>query len=114
MVTNWTFLSEEMCSKFGQKRGKKEIEEKQLKFSEKKFAARDDIVCVPCAHRTSLKEAYEMVRSWTLEDHEFLRANVPKYALQTPWRDGTIQDVAKRVGATRHEFYLASHVLTTC
>jgi hypothetical protein len=33
-----------------------------------------------------------------MEEHEHLRANVPKDVLRTTFRDGTVQDVAKKVG----------------
>jgi hypothetical protein len=32
-----------------------------------------------------------------MEEHEHLRANVPKDVLRTTFRDGTVQDVAKKV-----------------
>lgn len=34
---------------------------------------------------------------WTMEEHEFLRREVPTSALQTPFRNGTVQDIAKKV-----------------
>lgn len=42
-------------------------------------------------------EAYEMIKGWTLEEHQHLRDSVPSTGLKTPFRDGTLQDVAKQV-----------------
>ena len=38
---------------------------------------------------TALDAADELVRGWTAEDHAWLRAEVPRTALATPFRDGT-------------------------
>jgi glutamate--cysteine ligase len=45
----------------------------------------------------ALEEAWELARSWSLEDHMYLRREVPKTALRTPFRGGTVQDVARAV-----------------
>ena len=45
----------------------------------------------------ALDEAWEMVKGWSLEDHIYLRREVPKTALKTPFRGGTVQDVAIKV-----------------
>ncbi len=42
-------------------------------------------------------EAYEMIKGWSLEEHQHLRDAVPSTGLKTPFRDGTLQDVAKQV-----------------
>lgn len=49
--------------------------------------------------RESLQAAYDMVMDWTMEEHEALRSEVPKSALQTPFQNGTVQDIAKKVSA---------------
>ena len=49
------------------------------------------------ARRESQAAAYELISSWTTEDHDYLRAEVPRTALRTPFRDGTLQDLAKQV-----------------
>ena len=41
--------------------------------------------------------AWNLVRDWTAEEHAMLRAQVPRMALKTPFREGTVGDVAKRV-----------------
>ena len=46
--------------------------------------------------------AWDLVKDWTLEDHEYLRAEVPRTALKTPFRGGTVQDLAKRVLEIAH------------
>jgi glutamate--cysteine ligase len=42
-------------------------------------------------------EAAQLVADWTLQDMADMREQVPRLALKTPFRDGTIQDVAKQV-----------------
>ncbi|MCK5425111.1 MAG: glutamate--cysteine ligase [Emcibacter sp.] len=49
--------------------------------------------------QTSLDAAWDMVKDWTPEDHEYLRANVPAKALATPFKEGTVLDVAKQMVA---------------
>ncbi|KZM51634.1 glutamate--cysteine ligase [Labrenzia sp. OB1] len=44
-----------------------------------------------------LDQAYELVKDWTREERAALRRDVPKTALQTPFRDGTVLDVARQV-----------------
>ena len=46
---------------------------------------------------TAIDAAWDLVKDWTAEEHATLRRDVPIYALQTPFRDGTVQDVAKRM-----------------
>lgn len=41
--------------------------------------------------------AYNLIQDWSLEEHSYLRENVPKMGLQTPFRDGTLQNVALKV-----------------
>lgn len=45
---------------------------------------------------TALSAAEDLVRDWTLEDHEYLRAEVPRHALATPFRQETVGDLATR------------------
>ncbi len=44
--------------------------------------------------QVSLDAAWDLVKDWTHEEHEALRAQVPYQALRTPFRRGTVQDVA--------------------
>ena len=42
----------------------------------------------------ALDAAADLVHDWTRRGHAWLRAEVPKTALETPFRDGTVRDVA--------------------
>ncbi len=44
-----------------------------------------------------LDAAWDLVKDWSIEDHERLRADVPRLALKAPVPGGTMQDLAKRV-----------------
>jgi glutamate--cysteine ligase len=48
---------------------------------------------------SALDAAAELVRDWTPEEHAWLRAEVPKTALGTRFRKGTVADVARQVVA---------------
>mmetsp|Transcript_12177 Transcript_12177/g.38562 ORF Transcript_12177/g.38562 Transcript_12177/m.38562 type:complete len:535 (+) Transcript_12177:94-1698(+) len=48
---------------------------------------------------TAQKEAWAMVADWTEEERAYLRANVPRQGLQTPFRGGTVQDLCKQMVA---------------
>jgi glutamate--cysteine ligase len=43
---------------------------------------------------SALDAAWDMVRDWTPEEHLHLRAEVPRLALRTPFRSGTVRDLA--------------------
>jgi glutamate--cysteine ligase len=45
--------------------------------------------------KQSLDTAYEMIRDWTEEDRDYLRAQTPITGLQTPFMGTTVQDIAK-------------------
>jgi glutamate--cysteine ligase len=47
----------------------------------------------------ALDAAWELVKDWTDEERETLRRDVPKTALNTRFRRGTIQDIAKEAVA---------------
>ena len=40
--------------------------------------------------------AWELIKDWTVDEMQALRDNVPRMALKTPFRDGTLQDIAKQ------------------
>jgi glutamate--cysteine ligase len=48
---------------------------------------------------TALAAADDLVRDWTVEDHAYLRAEVPRTALATPFRGRFLQDLAREVVA---------------
>ncbi len=45
----------------------------------------------------SLAAAADLVKDWTAEEREYLRDTAPRLALQTPFRTGTLLDVAREV-----------------
>lgn len=47
--------------------------------------------------QASLDEVWDIVRDWTPEERDELREQAPKMALNTPFRNGTILDLAKRI-----------------
>jgi glutamate--cysteine ligase len=48
-------------------------------------------------HDAALDEAYDWIADWTLEEHAHLRAQVPRHGLKTPFRAGTVRDLASRM-----------------
>jgi len=48
---------------------------------------------------TALDAAWDLVKDWTLEEHEYLRAEVPKQALRTPFRGRPLNAVAQQAVA---------------
>ncbi|HER25647.1 MAG TPA: glutamate--cysteine ligase [Rhodospirillales bacterium] len=47
--------------------------------------------------------AWDLIKDWTPEEHQTLRREVPKYALNTPFRKGTLGDVALEVLGFSHQ-----------
>jgi len=45
----------------------------------------------------SLAAAAELIKDWTLEEREALRDTAPRLALKTPFRSGTLRDVARQL-----------------
>jgi glutamate--cysteine ligase len=45
--------------------------------------------------QTALDAAWDMVKDWTWEEQVKMKADVPALGLKTPFRDGTVQDVAQ-------------------
>eukprot|EP00898_Chlorokybus_atmophyticus_P002090 jgi/Chlat1/2882/Chrsp2S04627 len=50
-----------------------------------------------CYDDVVLQQAADMVADWTREERAYLRATVPVQGLKTPFRNGTVQDLAKKV-----------------
>src|ERR671911_207068 len=48
-------------------------------------------------HQVTLDAAWDRVKDWTLEEHAYLRAEVPRRGLRMPFRGGTVQDLAKEM-----------------
>jgi glutamate--cysteine ligase len=51
----------------------------------------------------ALAAAEELVREWALADHQHLRREVPRLGLKTPFRGGTVQELARKVVAISAE-----------
>jgi len=51
----------------------------------------------------ALDAAWKLCRDWSMEEREALRADVPRTALKTRFRNGTVQDLAKDVMAIAHD-----------
>jgi glutamate--cysteine ligase len=47
--------------------------------------------------QTALDAAWDIVRDWTTEERAGLRRDVPRQALATRFRNGTVQDIARQV-----------------
>ncbi|MBT5308254.1 MAG: glutamate--cysteine ligase, partial [Rhodospirillaceae bacterium] len=47
--------------------------------------------------------AWELVKNWTAEEHAMLRSEVPKLALETPFRSTTVGDIALDVLDMAHD-----------
>ncbi len=45
-----------------------------------------------------LPQALSLVSDWTAAEREYLRTEVTRFGLRTPFRGATVQDVAKQVG----------------
>ncbi len=46
-------------------------------------------------HQASLDAAFDLVKDWTIEEHQALRDQVPYTGLATPFRSGTVLDLAR-------------------
>jgi glutamate--cysteine ligase len=46
---------------------------------------------------SSLDAAYDLIKDWTQEERQQLRNEVPRLALKTPFRNGTLREVALTV-----------------
>ncbi len=51
----------------------------------------------------TLAETEDYLADWTNEERQTMRDTVPKHALNTPFRRGTVHDVAKRVVTLSHQ-----------
>ena len=47
--------------------------------------------------QTALDAAWDLVKDWSLEEHQTLRDTVPRLGLGTPFRGGTLRQVAQQV-----------------
>jgi glutamate--cysteine ligase len=51
----------------------------------------------------AIDAAWEIVKNWTQEERRKLREAVPRTALKTPFRDGTVLDIARQIVALARE-----------
>ncbi|MGB3719812.1 MAG: glutamate--cysteine ligase [Proteobacteria bacterium] len=49
--------------------------------------------------QTALDAAWDLVKDWTAEERQSLRDSVPKWALDAPFRKGTVKDIAREAVA---------------
>jgi glutamate--cysteine ligase len=52
---------------------------------------------------TALDAAWDLVKDWTAEEHQALRDDVPRLAIATPFRGGSVKDVAQTMLAIARE-----------
>ena len=48
-------------------------------------------------NQSSLDAAYDLIKDWTTEERQQLRERVPRLSLNTPFRNGTVADIARPV-----------------
>lgn len=53
--------------------------------------------------QTALDAAWDLVKDWTWEEQVKMKEDIPALGLKTPFRDGTVQDVAKEMLAISAE-----------
>ncbi|MFQ5534049.1 MAG: glutamate--cysteine ligase [Sphingomonadales bacterium] len=51
----------------------------------------------------ALDAAWDLVKDWTVEDHDYLRRETPKTALNTAFRDRTVLDIAREALAISNQ-----------
>jgi glutamate--cysteine ligase len=52
--------------------------------------------------QASLDAAWDLVKDWTAEERQALRDGVPRLGLKTPFRKGTLLDIARRAVEISH------------
>jgi len=52
---------------------------------------------------TALNAAWDLVKDWSAEERQALRDDVPKTALKTPFRNTTVQEIARQAVAIAHD-----------
>ena len=61
-----------------------------------------------------LDEAWELVKGWSAEERQAMRDGVPRQALKTPFRDGTVLDVAREVVVLAKKGLARRNMFATC
>jgi glutamate--cysteine ligase len=62
----------------------------------------------------ALDAAWDLVKDWTQEERAALRAGVPRQGLRTPFRGGTLRDVARRAVDISHAGLAARAIADHC
>lgn len=63
---------------------------------------------------TQLNQAVDWISDWTLEDHAYLRSQVPKYGLCTAFKGGKVRDLALRMLAMSRSGLEQRAIKTAC
>lgn len=63
---------------------------------------------------TQLNQAADMISDWTVEDHAYLRSQVPKLGLCTPFKEGNVRDLALRMLAMSRAGLEKRAIKTSC
>lgn len=63
---------------------------------------------------TQLNQAADMISDWTIEDHAYLRSQVPKLGLSTPFKEGNVRDLALRILAMARAGLEKRAIKTSC
>ncbi len=63
---------------------------------------------------SQLNQAADWIADWGIEEHAYLRSQVPKYGLCTPFRDGTVRDLALRMLAMSRAGLEKRAIKTSC
>ena len=61
-----------------------------------------------------LNQAADWIADWTIEDHAYLRSQVPKYGLCTPFKGATVRDLALRMLAMSRAGLEKRAIKTSC
>ena len=62
----------------------------------------------------SLDAAWQMIKGWSIEEHQRLRDQVPKYGLYTPFREGTVRDLALKMLDLSRQGLVNRAIKTSC
>ncbi|WP_395377667.1 glutamate--cysteine ligase [Marinicella sp. W31] len=61
-----------------------------------------------------LDAAWDMVKNWTIEEHQTLRDQVPKYGLYTSFREGSVRDLALKMLNLSRQGLVKRAIKTSC
>ena len=61
-----------------------------------------------------LDAAWDLVRDWSIEEHQLLRDQVPKYGLYTQFREGSVRDLALNMLSLSRQGLVKRAIKTSC